>query len=88
MWHVNGAVQTNASKCALHCPFEVLIHILVKRFVEFKAKLLTLASIDIQLAIAQGEKLDDYMSFRKYQLAEACKAKDDKIDVQLTNLLF
>ena len=57
-----------------------IVHILSKRFVQFKAKLLTLASTDIQLAVEKGEKLDDYTSLRKHQTIEACHAKDDKID--------
>ena len=80
IWYINGARTSNADYCELYCPLEVIIHILSKRFVQFKAKLLTLASTDIQLAVAKGEKLDDYTSLRKHQLIEACHAKDDKID--------
>ena len=84
IWYINGARTSNADYCELYCPLEVIIHILSKRFVQFKAKLLTLASTDIQLAVEKGEKLDDYTQFRKHQLIEACHAKDDKID-KLTN---
>ena len=80
IWYINGSNKANADYCELYCPLEVIIHILSKRFVQFKAKLLTLASTDIQLAVEKGEKLDDYTSFRKHQLIEACHAKDDKID--------
>ena len=87
IWYINGARTSNADYCELYCPLEVIIHILSKRFVQFKAKLLSLASTDVQLAVAQGEKLDDYTSFRKHQLIEACHAKDDKID-KLTNVVI
>ena len=87
IWYINGARTSKADLCELYCPLEVIIHILSKRFVQFKAKLLTLASTDVQLAVAQGEKLDDYTSFRKHQLIEACHAKDDKID-KLTNVVI
>ena len=84
IWYINGPRTSKADLCELYCPLEVIIHILSKRFVQFKAKLLTLASTDIQLAVEKGEKLDDYTQFRKHQLIEACHAKDDKID-KLTN---
>ena len=84
IWYINGTRTTKADYCELYCPLEVIIHILSKRFVQFKAKLLSLASTDIQLAVKKGEKLDDYAQFRKHQLIEACHAKDDKID-KLTN---
>ena len=80
IWYINGPRTSKADLCELYCPLEVIIHILSKRFVQFKAKLLTLASTDIQLATEKGEKLDDYTSLRKHQLIEACHAKDDKID--------
>ena len=80
IWYINDARTSNADYCELYCPLEVIVHILSKRFVQFKAKLLSLASTDIQLAVAKGERLDDYTSFRKHQLIEACHAKDDKID--------
>ena len=80
IWYINGARTSNADYCELYCPLEVIVHILSKRFVQFKAKLLTLASTDIQLAVVKGERLDDYTSLRRNQLIEACHAKDDKID--------
>ena len=80
IWYINGARTSNAEYCELYCPLEVIVHILSKRFVQFKAKLLTLASTDIQLAVVKGERLDDYTSLRRNQLIEACHAKDDKID--------
>lgn len=80
MWYINGPRTSKADYCELYCPLEVIIHILSKRFVQFKAKLLSLASTDIQLAVEKGGKLDDYTSLRKHQLIEACHAKDDKID--------
>ena len=80
IWYINGARTSNADYCELYCPLEVIVHILSKRFVQFKAKLLTLASTDMQLAVEKGERLDDYTSLRRNQLIEACHAKDDKID--------
>ena len=68
MWHINGAAQARADTCALYCPFEVLIHVLAKRFVDFKAKLLQLASTDIQLAKAENRTLERYMHLSQIQL--------------------
>lgn len=68
IWHINGLNKSKADLCELYYPLEVIIHILSKRFVQFKAKLLSLASTDVQLAVAQEEKLNDYTSFRKHQM--------------------
>ena len=76
IWYING--KTNDSKCELYCCFEILIHILAKRFVEFKAKLLQLASTDIQLAKANNQTISRYQHLTQLQLIhkiEKLKAK-------------
>ena len=79
IWHINGSARTKANLCELFCPLELLLHLLAKRFIEFKAKLLQLASTDVQLAKAQNETIESYSNFRKYQLIQELKNKDDKI---------
>ena len=66
IWYING--KTNDAKCELFCCFEILIHILAKRFVEFKAKLLKLASTDIQLAKADNQSISRYQHLTQLQL--------------------
>ena len=43
LWHINGSPQTNAKYCELFTTFEILIHILSKRFITFKSQLLSIS---------------------------------------------
>ena len=80
IWYINGSPQTNAKYCELFTTFEILIHILSKRFITFKSKLLTLSSTEIQNSVARGIKLEDYSQMKKNSLKELLLKKDDKID--------
>lgn len=48
IWHINGSPKTKAVLCELYCPFEIAVHVLAKRFTDFKAKLLALLSLDVR----------------------------------------
>lgn len=77
VWYINGA--TNDGRCELFCCFEILVHILAKRFVEFKAKLLQLASTDIQLAKETNQTMEKYMHMTQIQLIHKIeKLKESK----------
>lgn len=73
IWYINGAQRARADTCELFCCFEILIHILAKRFVDFKAKLLKLASTDIQLAKAENKTLERYQHLTQVQLIQEIK---------------
>ena len=93
VWYING--NTNDAKCELFCCFEILIHILAKRFIDFKAKLLQLASTDIQLAKTNNQSVSRYLHLTQNQLIhkieklkaekeELIEAKDD-LNVKFDN---
>ena len=76
VWYING--KTNDAKCELFCCFEILIHILAKRFVDFKAKLLKLASTDIQLAKANNQTLERYQHLTQLELIDKIEKLEAK----------
>ena len=80
IWHINGSPQTNAKYCELFTTFEILIHILSKRFISFKSELLSLSSTEIQNSVARGIKINDYTNMKKNSLKQLILQKDDKID--------
>ena len=80
IWHINGSPQTNAKYCELFTTFEILIHILSKRFITFKSELLSLSSTEIQNSVARGIKIEDYSQMKKNSLKQLLLQKDDKID--------
>lgn len=88
IWYINGASRARADTCELFCCFEILIHLLAKRFVEFKAKLLQLASTDIQLAKAKNRSVEKQTRLSRRQLEmeiEKLKRERDQAEDQLLN---
>ena len=80
IWHINGSPQTNAKYCELFTTFEILIHILSKRFVTFKSEILSLSSTEIQNSVARDIEIEDYSKMKMNSLKQLILQKDDKID--------
>ena len=78
VWYINGAQHARADTCELFCCFEILIHILAKRFIDFKAKLLKLASTDIQLAKAKNQTLERYQHLTQLELIDRIEKLEAK----------
>ena len=61
-----GSRTSRAEFTELYTTFEILIHMLSKRFISFKSKLLSISSTEIQYAteiqnsLARGIKIEDY----------------------------
>lgn len=70
LWHINGSPQTNAKYCELFTTFEILIHILSKRFISFKSQLLSISSTEIQYATEKGYGIEDYSQMKKNSLKQ------------------
>ena len=71
---------SNAKYTELYTTFEILIHILSKRFITFKSDLLSISSTGIQLSDAKGYTVSDYLKLEKDSLADLLIQKDKKID--------
>ena len=80
IWHINGSRTSRAEFTELFTTFEILIHILSKRFISFKSELLSLSSTEIQKSVARGIKINDYTNMKKTSLKQLLLQKDDKID--------
>lgn len=78
IWYING--KTNDPSCELLCHFDIVIHILANKFVEFKAKILRLAATDIEIAIHENNTIEDYAKMRKQQLLLTLKQRDERIE--------
>ena len=65
IWHINGSQKSRAEVTELYTTFEILIYILSKRFVTFKAELLSLCSTEIQYAKIKGYTVEDYSSYER-----------------------
>ena len=86
IWYINGSPQTNAKYCELFTTFEILIHILSKRFITFESQLLSISSTEIQYATARRYDVEDYLRLEKKSLTDIILQKDKKID-QLQNTI-
>ena len=80
IWYINGSPQTNAKYCELYTTFEILIHILSKRFITFKSQILSISSTEFQNAIARSYKIDEYSQMKKKALKDLLLQKDERID--------
>ena len=80
IWYINGSPRVNAKYCELFTTFEILIHILSKRFISFKSILLDLSSIHIQKSQFYGKKLEVYLKMEKDSLTDLLLQKDKTID--------
>ena len=80
IWYINGSPKTKANCCELFTTFEILIHILSKRFISFKSILLDLSSVHIQKSQFYGKKLEAYLKMEKDSLADLLLQKDKTID--------
>ena len=79
IWYINGSLQTNAKYCELFTTFEILIHILSKRFITFKSQLLSISSTFIQRAKFCGFSIEKYLEYEKEDLAKLLLEKDNLI---------
>ena len=80
LWYINSSLRSRAEFTELYTTFEILIHILSKRFITFKSELLSISSTGIQLSEAKGYTVSDYLKLEKDSLAELLIQKDKKID--------
>ena len=85
LWYVNGSRTSRADYTELYTTFEILIHILSKRFITFKSQLLSISSTEIQYATEKGYGIERYLKIEKESLAELVLHKDKKID-ELTKI--
>ena len=65
-----GSRTSRAEFTELYTTFEILIHILSKRFISFKSEILSLSSTEIQNATARGIKIEDYSQMKKNSLKQ------------------
>lgn len=79
IWYINGSLQSNAKYTELYTTFEILIHILSKRFISFKSQLLSISSTEIQYAKIKGYDVEDYLRLEKKSLADLVLQKDKEI---------
>lgn len=79
IWYVNGSLQTNANYCELFTTFEILIHILSKRFISFESEILSISSTEIQNGTARGYETTDYSQIKKKALKDLLLQKDERI---------
>ena len=90
IWYINGSPKTKANYCELFTTFEILIHILSKRFISFKSILLDLSSVHIQKSQFYGKKLEVYLKMEKDSLTDLLLQKDktiDKLNEKIDNLI-
>lgn len=80
LWYINGSRTSRAEFTELFTTFEILIHILSKRFITFKSQLLSISSTEIQYATEKGYGIERYLKIEKESLAELLLHKDKKID--------
>ena len=85
IWYINGSRTSRAEFTELFTTFEILIHILSKRFISFKSQLLSISSTGIQYATETGYGIERYLKIEKESLAELVLHKDKKID-ELTKI--
>lgn len=85
IWYINGSRTSRAEYTELYTTFEILIHILSKRFISFKSELLSISSTEIQYATEKGYGIERYLKIEKESLAELVLHKDKKID-ELTKI--
>ena len=85
IWYINGSRTSRAEYTELFTTFEILIHILSKRFITFKSQLLSISSTEIQYATEKGYGIERYLKIEKESLAELLLHKDKKID-ELTKI--
>lgn len=79
IWYINGSRTSRAEYTELYTTFEILIHILSKRFISFKSQLLSISSTEIQYAKIKGYDVEDYLRLEKKSLADLVLQKDKEI---------
>lgn len=79
IWYINGSLQSRADYTELFTTFEILIHILSKRFISFKSQLLSISSTFIQTAKFYGYSIEKYLEYEKEDLAKLLLEKDKLI---------
>ena len=65
-----GSRTARADYTELYTTFEILIHILSKRFITFKSELLSISSTEIQYATEKGYEINDYSQMKKSSLKQ------------------
>ena len=80
VWYVNGSLQSRADYTELFTTFEILIHILSKRFISFESEILNISSTEIQNGTARGYETTDYSQIKKKALKDLLLQKDERIN--------
>lgn len=79
LWYVNGSLQSNAKFTELFTTFEILIHILSKRFISFKSQILAISSTFIQMSQERKYTVENYAKMSQADLISLLSRKDAKI---------
>ena len=89
IYHINGSRYARASTTEHLVHFDILIHLLMKKFVSFKSKILHLAGIEVQVAQGRGKSIQEYMNMKNSELVqiimrqqELNKTRDKRIKAQ------
>ena len=70
IYHINGSRFTNARYVEHLVHFDILIHLLMKKFISFKSKILHLAGIEVQVAQGRGKSIQEYMNMKNSELVQ------------------
>ena len=79
IWYINGSLQSRAEFTELFTTFEILIHILSKRFISFKSQILAISSTFIQMSQERKYMVEDYTKMSQADLISLLSRKDTKI---------
>ena len=89
IYHINGSRYANAKYVEHLVHFDILIHLLMKKFISFKSKILHLAGIEVQVAQGRGKSIQEYMNLKNSELVqiimkqqELNKTRDKRIKAQ------
>ena len=89
IYHINGSRYARASTTEHLVHFDILIHLLMKKFVSFKSRILHLAGIEVQVAQGRGKSIQEYMNMKNSELVqiimkqqELNKSRDKRIKAQ------
>ena len=89
IYHINGSRYANAKYVEHLIHFDILIHLLMRKFISFKSKILHLAGIEVQVAQGRGKSIQDYMNLKNSELVqiiikqqELNKTRDKRIKAQ------
>lgn len=70
IYHINGSRKARANTTEHLTHFDILIHLLMKKFVSFKSKILHLAGIEVQVAQGRGKPIEEYMNMKNSELVQ------------------